>query len=185
MRHQKKRYVLLSSVESFMVPCVLYGHRGNVTLGMEPETCITIFVVTARAGSDVVAGSHKLLGMMYGYPDLVLAIEKFDESRVLGPALFNESARDMQYWYRKEFMEWLTDPLSKKVTVSTVNCKLKELCQLQGIYTHVYHPDLPIHDSQHISCTFYGQFVVSHTGFAAGSRTEFQAIFPTISMRQA
>ena len=102
---------------------------------------------------------------MYGYPDLVPAIEKFDESRVLGPAPFKESAGDMQHWCCKEFMEWLTDPLTKKVTVSTVNRKLKELRQLQGIYTHVYHPDLPIHDSQRMSCMFCGQSAVLYTGF--------------------
>ena len=84
--------------------------------------------------------------MMYGYPDLAPAIEKFDESRVLGQAPFKESAGDMQYWYWEEFMEWLTDPLPKKVMVSTVNRKSNELRQLQGIYTHIYHPDLPIHD---------------------------------------
>ena len=61
-------------------------------------------------------------------------------------------------------MEWLTDPLTKKVTVSTVNRKLKELRHLQGIYTHVYHPNLPIHDSRRMSCTFYGHSVVLYTG---------------------
>ena len=82
-------------------------------------------------------------------------------------------------------MEWLTNPLTKKVTVSSVNCKLKELRQLQGIYTHVYHLDLPIHDSQRMSCMFCGQSTVLYTGFIAGSRTEFRVIFRTISMRQA
>ena len=123
--------------------------------------------------------------MMYGYPDLVPAIKKFDESRVVDPTPFKQSVGDMQYWYCKEFMEWLTIPLTKKVTVSTVNRKLKELCRLQGIYTHVYHPDLPIHDSQRMSCTFYGQFAMLYTGFTAGNRTKFQVIFPTISMRRA
>ena len=61
MRHRKKRYVLLPSVERFMVLCVLHGHRGDVTLGIEPKTCITIIVVTARAGSDAVAGRQILL----------------------------------------------------------------------------------------------------------------------------
>ena len=60
MRHVKKRYVPLPTVESFMVPCALYGHRGDATLGIELETCITILVVTARAGSDGVRGSRKL-----------------------------------------------------------------------------------------------------------------------------
>ena len=60
MRHQKKRYVLPLAIESFMVPYVLYAHRGDVTVGIEPETCITIIVVTARAGSNAVAGSRKL-----------------------------------------------------------------------------------------------------------------------------
>ena len=43
-----------------MVPCALYVHRDDVTLGIKPETCITNLVVTARAGSDLVAGSCKL-----------------------------------------------------------------------------------------------------------------------------
>ena len=120
--------------------------------------------------------------MMYGYPDLVPAIEKFDESRVLGPAPFKESAGDMQYWYCKEFMEWLTDPLTKKVTVSTVNHKLKELCQQHSIYTHVYHLGLPIHDSQRMSCMFCGQFAVSYTGFIADNTIEFRVFCLTISM---
>ena len=101
-------------------------------------------------------GVTNFVGMMYRYPNLVPAIEKFEESRVLGPAPFKESAGDMQYWYCKEFMEWLTDPLTKKVTVSIVNRKLKELRQLQGIYTHVYLLELPIHDSQRMSCIFFG-----------------------------
>ena len=50
----------------------------------------------------------------FGYPVLVQAIEKLDEARVLGPAPLKESVGDMQYKYYKEFMEWLTDPLTKK-----------------------------------------------------------------------
>ena len=130
-------------------------------------------------------GVANFVGLMYGYSDLLPAIEKFDESRVTGPAALKESAGDMQVWYCKEFMEWLTDPLTKNVTVSTVNRKLKELRPLQGIYTHVYHLDLPSHDSQRMSCTFCGQSAVLYTGFTADSRTEFRVIFPTISMRQA
>ena len=60
IRHHKKRYVLLPAVENFMVPGALYGHRSDVTLNFEPETCVRILVVTARAGSDAVARSHKL-----------------------------------------------------------------------------------------------------------------------------
>ena len=120
--------------------------------------------------------------MMYRYPYLVPAMEKFDESRVLGPAPFKESAGNMQYWYCKEFMESLTDPLMKKVTVSTVNRKLKEVRQQQGIYTPIYHLELPIYDSQRMSCTFCGQFAVLYTGFTAAIRTDFQVIFLTISM---
>ena len=60
MRHRKKRYGLLPAVESFMVPGALQGHRGDVTLNFEPETCMDVLVVTARAGSDAVAGSRKL-----------------------------------------------------------------------------------------------------------------------------
>ena len=103
--------------------------------------------------------------MMYGYPDLVLAIENFDESRVLGPITFKESTRDLQYKCCKESMEWLTDPLTKKVTVSIVNRKLKELGHLQGISTHVYQPDLAIHDSQRIFSASCGEDALSYTGF--------------------
>ena len=68
------------------------------------------------------------------------------------PALSKEASRASEdtyllTWYCNEFMEWLTDPLRRKVTVSTVNYKLKELRQLPGIYTYVHHPcrfaDLP------------------------------------------
>ena len=77
-------------------------------------------------------GVVNFVGMMYGYPDVVQAIEKFDEARVLGLAPFKESTGDVQYKYCKEFMEWLTGPLATKVTVSAVNRKLKELRQLHG-----------------------------------------------------
>ena len=79
-------------------------------------------------------------------------------------------------------MEWLAAPFMKKVTVSIVNPKLKELRQPQRIYTHVYHPDWPIHDSQRMSCTFRGQYVVLYTGFTACGRIEFRVIFASISM---
>ena len=82
-------------------------------------------------------------------------------------------------------MECLTDPLTKKVIVSTVKSKPKELRQLQGIYTHVYHLDLPIHDSQCMLYTSCGEFAVSYTGFIAGTRTDFIVLFVTLSMRQA
>ena len=57
-----------------MVPCALYEDRSNVTIGIEPETCITILVVTPRAGSDTVAGAA-FVGMVCGYPNQVPAIE--------------------------------------------------------------------------------------------------------------
>ena len=165
-----------------MVPGALHEHRGDVTLDFEQQTCINILVVTARAGSDVVVGSRKLCWDDVWLSRVVPAIEKFDESRVLGPAPFKEPAGDMQYWYYKEFMEWLTDLLTKKVTVSTVNRKLKELRQLQEIYTNVYHPNLPIHDPQRMSCMFCGQSAVLYTDVTAYSRTEFQVFFLIISM---
>ena len=93
-------------------------------------------------------GVAHFLRMMYGYPDLVPAVGQFDESKVLGPAPFEESAGAMRYRYGKDFMEWLTDPLPRKVTVSTVKRTLRELRQLQGICNHVYHLNLPIHNSQ-------------------------------------
>ena len=119
-------------------------------------------------------GVTNFVGMMYGYPHVVPAIQKFNESRVLGLATFKESVEDMHYWWCKEFMPWLLDPLTKNVTVSTTTCKLKELRQLQGIYTHVYHPDLPINDSQRMSCMLCGQSAVWYTGFTADNRIEFQ-----------
>ena len=62
-------------------------------------------------------------------------------------------------------MEWLTDPLTKKVMVSIMNRKLKELRRLQGISTNVYHPDLPIHDSQHMLYASCGEDALLYTGF--------------------
>ena len=59
-RHQKKRYIILLVVESLRVPCVLYGHRVDLSLVIELETCITTIAATAKAGSDAVAGSGKL-----------------------------------------------------------------------------------------------------------------------------
>ena len=82
-------------------------------------------------------------------------------------------------------MKWLTDPLTKKVTVSTMKRKLKELRKPQGIHTHVYHPHLPIHGSQRMSCMFCGKFAVLYTGFTTDSRTEFRVFFLFISIRQA
>ena len=62
-------------------------------------------------------------------------------------------------------MEWLTDPLTKKATVSIVNRKVKELRQLQGIGTHVYHLDLPIHDSQCVLYASCGEDALLYTDF--------------------
>ena len=69
--------------------------------------------------------------------------------------------------------------LLKKVTVSILNLKLKELRRQQGIYTHLYHLYLPIHDSRPMSCTFSA---VLYTGFTTGSRTKFRVILSPISM---
>ena len=82
-----------------------------------------------------------------------------------GPAPFKKTTGDMQYKCCKEFMECLTDPLTQKVAVSTVNRKLKELQRLQGIGTRVYHPDLLIHDSQRMSYASCGEDASLYTGF--------------------
>ena len=71
----------------------------------------------------------------------------------------------MQHKYCKEFMEWLTDPLTKKVTVSTVNRKLKEWRQVKRINTHVYHQVSPIHDSQRMLFAWCGEDALPHTSF--------------------
>ena len=78
-------------------------------------------------------GVRNFVGILHGYPDVVASIKKFDEERVLGLPPFKESAGEMQYWWCKEYMEWLTDALTKKVTENTVNRKWKELRHLQGI----------------------------------------------------
>ena len=171
MRHHKKRYVLLPAVESFMVPCALYRHRGDVTLGIEPEICITIPVVRARAGSDAMAGSRKLCWHDVWLSQSGAGNQKIRRVKGPGSGTVQRVRGDMHYRYCKEFMKWWTNPLTKKVTVSTVNRKLKELRQLQGIYTYVYHLDLPIHDLQRMSCTLCGQSVVLYDGFTADSGT--------------
>ena len=71
----------------------------------------------------------------------------------------------MQDKYRKEFMELFMDMFKKKVTVRIVNRKLKELRQLQGIGTNVYHQDLPIHDSQRMLYDSCGEDALWYTGF--------------------
>ena len=83
IRHQKKRYVLLPALESFMVLVAWYGHRGDVTLNIEPETCINILVAQQERALTQWRGIANFVGMMHGYPDLVPAIEKI--RRVKGP----------------------------------------------------------------------------------------------------
>ena len=65
---------------------------------------------------------------------------------MLGPALFKESTGDRHCKYRKESMEWLRDRVTKKLTRSMVNGKVKESQELQGIDTYVYQRDVPPHD---------------------------------------
>ena len=48
----------------------------------------------------------------------------------------------------------MKDLLTEKVTLSTVNCSLKEWRQPQGIYTHVCRPDLPIHDIHNMAVSW-------------------------------
>ena len=112
-----------------------------------PKLAIPLFLSQQQQAVTQWQGVAIFLGMMHAYSNLVPAIEKFYESRVLGPTPFKESTRDIQYKSYKEFMEWLTAPLTKKVTVSIVNRKLQDVRQLQGINTHVYRRDLPIDDN--------------------------------------
>ena len=108
-------------------------------------------------------GVANFIGMMYGYPDPVPAIEKFDESRVLGPAPFKESTADMQYKYRKEFMEWLTDPLTKKVTVSTIELQTEGVATATGDQQPCIPPRLADPRlSTYVICFMWGRWCVVH-----------------------
>ena len=77
------------------------------------------------------------------------------------------------------------DLLTKKVTVSAVNRKQKELRQLHGISPQVYHPNWPIHDSPRMLYASCGEEASSYTGCTVGNRTYFRLMSVTSSMQQA
>ena len=125
-----------AGIRKFHGACVSYGHRGDMTLGIELETCITNIVVTAQPGGDTVVGSRKFC-LHDVWPSRCGAGNR-KIRRVKGPrySTVQRVRWGHAYSYYEEFMEWLTDLLMKKVTVSTVNRKLKEL-------RHAGHPCIP------------------------------------------
>ena len=151
-----------------MVRGALHGHRGDVTLYIEQETCIYILVV-----SDAVAETRKLARDDVWLSRFAACNRKIRRVKGPGSVTVQKVRRVHAALVLQEFMEWLTDPSAKKVRVSTLNLKWTELRHLQGIYTYVYHPNVPIHDSQRMSYMFRGQFAIWYTSFTADSETEF------------
>ena len=115
----------------------------------------------------------------------MVAIKKFDKSRVVGRAPIHESTRDVQYKYCKECMEWLAEPLKKKVTMSIVKPKLNELRRCKG-FARIYttqtcrYATFNICDMLHV-----GKILCCTPVFTPSGRTVFRLIFVTPSMEQA
>ena len=73
----------------------LCGHGGDVTLSIEPETCITIVVITARAGCDALAGSRKLCWNDVELSRSGAGNPKIRRVKGFGSSSFKDSAGDM------------------------------------------------------------------------------------------